>query len=297
MRRFAFEDQGPANEIREAFHFEPRRLPLSRAKRSRRLRRRLIGAALGSIIFGGALALWRPPNDAPSPESRAGPLAPLPVWTTVANAQPLFGLASPEFALDLKTYEVQLHRTGRGRQDIMVFGDVGGSGPFLRLIVYRVGTEGAPAAAFFVDLARRAAETGRAITFAAQPTALPTRLGMFEAADLNMTRAGAPDATCLGFRSLDAETSPAPLAPTTPADLRISGFACAATKGDAGPALTKEALACLIDKIDLLPSVVDTDLAAFFAARDLRVATACREAISNNALLDNESRRLRPAAP
>lgn len=295
MRRFVFEDQEPVSEVSEAFYFEPRRLPLSRAKRSRRLRRRLFGAALASIVFGGALALRHAGDDAPSANSAAGPLAPLPAWTAVANPQPLFELDSPEFTLDPKTYEVRLHRTGGGRQDILALGDMDGAGPFLRLIIYRVGTEAAPPAAFFVDLARRAAETGRAITFAAQPTALPTRLGMFEAADLNMTRAGSSDAACLGFRTINAATSLTPPAPE--ANLRIAGFACDGIKGDALPALTKEGLACLLDEIDLMPNVADKDLAAFFAARELSDATACRKPISNDELLDNDSRQLRPAAP
>ena len=50
----------------------------------------------------------------------------------------------------------------------------------LRLVIYRPGKEAPPDQPFFVDLARRAAETGRAITRAAQPSAIVTKFGAFE---------------------------------------------------------------------------------------------------------------------
>jgi hypothetical protein len=82
------------------------------------------------------------------------------------------------------------------------------------------GKEAPPDQPFFVDLARRAAETGRAITRAVRPSAIVTRFGAFEVAGLDLARGGTPATECLGFRFANAVP-----------DLRITGFACG------GPAL------------------------------------------------------------
>jgi hypothetical protein len=286
MRRVVWENQGFA-EASEIYDFEPRRLPPSRARRSRSLCRRIVVAALAALLFGAVLALRHPQDGSPGADATLNPV-PSPLWLAVAKPQPLFALADPDLAPEPRSYEVRAHRTGGGRQDILVFGDANGAGPLVRLILYRAGSEAAPTAAFFVELARRAAETGRAITFAAQPTALPTRLGVFEAADLSMSqfslnRSGDGDAACIGFRTANAA------APAT--NLRIAGFTCGG-KADGARILTKPDLACLIDAIELLPDVDDNDLAAFFAGRELNDATACAKAVSENGL-----RQLRPKMP
>ncbi|WOJ90548.1 hypothetical protein RZS28_04425 [Methylocapsa polymorpha] len=244
--------------------YEGVRLPLSRASQSRRLLWRLGMGCLAASGFASVLAFLSAAQD---PALRDMGLAtppppPLPAWIEISHAAQVFGLEAPELAKETKSYEARRHRTGGGRQDVLTFGGVNGDAPRLRLTIYRVGEEATPDAAFFVDLARRAAEMGRAITRATQPTALPTRLGVFEAASLNLAQNDESDSACIGFRMINAAPK-----------LRITGFAC----GGANPAAivaSKSELACLIDRIDLA-AAYDSQLMAFFAARDLSDDTAC----------------------
>jgi hypothetical protein len=273
MRRFAFASQkyaeSPrfAGSLRAQAPFAGGGLPLSRAKRSQRLLWRLAMALFTGFGLVGALALREAdfsvsPNISVPPQS-----APLPAWLETPTVMELFKLEAPEFAKQPKTYEVRRHRMGGGRQDILVQGSLNGSSPYLRLMVYRIGDEAAPDAAFFVDLARRAAEIGRGITYAAQPTALQTRFGVFEVAELNLTRGETGDVACLGFRFADAALK-----------LRIAGFTCGAEVKLAAASPAKLWLTCLLDRIDLASAAQDKNLIAFFAARELSDVTACTKA-------------------
>ncbi len=247
--------------------FCPRRAPL--------VAREKVPASVAPCGCGGGRRVWhclrlgassrrgRASSDIRSQATRPAPLR---AWIEIANPVELFTIAAPELVKKAKIYTARQHRTGGGRQDILVAGDLNGAGPVLRLVIYHVGKEAAAPAAFFVDLARRAAETGRAITFAAQPTALSTRLGVFEAADLILTQTGSADAPCLGFR----------LAYT--ASLRLTGFACGGKSETATTLAPKAKLSCLLDSLELAPQVDDKDLVAFFAARELNDDTACGDA-------------------
>ncbi len=276
MRRLAFELQGVsaqtdadgADRVEELGDFAFARPPASRARRSRLLRRRVALAALVALLVVAGLTLRLAQGPATGRHEAIAP-APPPVWTLVDNAQPWFRVAESGLSITATSYEVRRRQTG-GREDILVFGDARGAGPFVRLILYRRGTEAAPQSAFFVHLARRAAETGRAVAFAAQPTALSTRLGVFEAASLSLQGAG-PEAACIGFRLAE---------PDAPASLSISGFACDGPKADGARLAARAELACLIDAIELLPRVEEEDLAAFFAKKELREATACASLFS-----------------
>lgn len=258
--------------------FDARSLPPSRAKRSRSFVFRLLlvsmaGLACTAAIMGGALERASTGTGAP-----ASPPAPPPAWIEIAPVSETFRLEAPEFAKEPRVREARRHRTGGGRQDMWVFGDVTGVSPFLRLVIYKVGDEIAPNATFFVDLARRAAEIGHAITRSAQPAALATRFGNFEVADLNLIRNGAVETPCLGFRF--AADSP---------NLRITGFACGGNAQTGAKAISKAALGCLIDRLELSGETGDPKLDALFAAREPKVQGACSEA-AQTALIRVSSR-------
>lgn len=235
---------------------------LPRAKRSRRFLWRLgaICLALSGLLYAFALL-----SEAGSSrlQFKSPVAAPLPAWIEIPRPQEIFRLEAPELAGEAKFYDARRHRTGGGRQDILEFGGSNGNAPMLHLVIYRPGKEPAPDQPFFVDLARRAAETGRAITRAAQPTPMATRFGAFEVAGLSLARNGAPATECLGFRFANA-------AP----DLRITGFACGGGPALVSPLLSKSALACLIGGIGLAPTAEDTGLVRFFAAHDA-IRTSC----------------------
>ncbi len=101
--------------------------------------------------------------------------APLPAWIEIARPSEVFRLEAPEFAGDAKLYVARRHRTGGGRQDILEFGGSNDTAPLLNLLFYQPGNEALPESSFYVELARRAAETGRAIIRAEQPAEMATR--------------------------------------------------------------------------------------------------------------------------
>ncbi len=240
-----------------------------RARLSRRLLGRVGAAAFAACGLAASLAFL---GEAQHPSSldmglAATPPAPLPAWIEIVPASQIFTLDAPELADEAKSYQARRHRGGGGRQDVLVLGGAAGRAPRLRVTLYRLGEEAPAEAAFFVDLARRAAEMGRAVARATQPTALQTRLGAFEAADFYLTGSDGSDAACLGFRNVDAA-----------ARLRITGFACGGGTDPANSAASRSELACLIDRIDLAPDADDAELAKLFAARDLADGGDCAEA-------------------
>jgi hypothetical protein len=185
--------------------------------------------------------------------------APLPAWIEILRPREIFHLETPEFAGGAELYVARRHRTGGGRQDIWEFGGLSEAAPLLNLLIYQPGTEAAPDASFYVELARRAAETGRAIIRAEQPVEITTKFGAFEIARLGLARDGASPRKCLGFRFDNAAPS-----------LHVTGFACGGGEMLASPLTwpleSKAALACLIDRIDLAPDAEDKGLIDFFAA-------------------------------
>lgn len=178
--------------------------------------------------------------------------APLPAWVEMTSPEDVFRLEAPEFAGG--AYSARQHRTGGGRQDIFEFSGATENAPLLSLLIYQPGSETPLNSSFFVELARRAAESGRALIRAGQPAEMITKFGAFEVAHLGLARDGTEAKDCLGFRFANAEPS-----------LRISGFACGG-EGLGPLGLTPAGLACMIDQIDLAPGAGDKGLVDFFAA-------------------------------
>ncbi|HUB65615.1 MAG TPA: hypothetical protein VL996_14425 [Methylocella sp.] len=235
--------------------------------RPRRRGRFAWGSTVTALALLGlfyAIVEWNKLGQASLPSPRPV-TAPLPAWIEIANAPDIFSLAAPEFAESTKHHLARRHRSGGGRQDIFAFGGTREGDPLLNLLIYQPGGEAPPDSSFYVELARRAAETGRAIIRAEQPGEMATRFGVFEVARLGLARDGAPPEECLGFRFANAEPV-----------LRITGFAC----GGEAPMPTlasKTALACLIDRIDLAPAAGDKGLIDFFAAHYAIRSPNCEE--------------------
>ena len=137
----------------------------------------------------------------------------MPAWIDIPSPTEIFRIETAEFAGQAKLYVARRHRTGGGRQDILTFGGSDEHAPLLNLLIYQPGTEALPDSSFYVDLARRAAESGRAIIRAEQPVEMATRFGDFEVARLDLDRDKASPQGCFGFRFAAPK-------------LRITGFAC-----------------------------------------------------------------------
>lgn len=211
------------------------------------------------LWFGvGVLAAARP-DDPPLRMTRFDPLSP-PQWIDIVRPFETYSLDVPELARDEKIYRARRNREGGGRQDILGFGQLRGKEPFLSLMVYRIGNEAVPEVSFYVDLARRAAATDFSIRRSLQPQVAPTRFGPFEVADLDLVEKGGPATACLGFRSIAAD-----------APIKLSGFAC----GTPDKPLSRAALLCFIERLDLNSAAEDPALVRFFAASELKRNPTC----------------------
>ena len=236
----------------------------TRSERLRtRLRRRrwpMGSASVAALLLVAAvvLAATKPP---PAPVQAAASAPPLPDWVDIEGPFQLFNLAASHLPRSTLTYAARRRRTGGGRQDILTFGKLNGSdAPFIRLMLYRVGTEEAPQAPLFVELVRQAAAAGLSIARSLPPEALATRFGDFETADIDLAAGTDAPTPCLGFRAVELDSS-----------FRMSGFACGAPTRP----LSRPALACLLDRLDLNSAGDDPALAGFFAATELRRDPIC----------------------
>jgi hypothetical protein len=207
---------------------------------------------LFTVVLAGTTKPRPVPPDPPAP--------PRPAWIEVQQPIEFFNLNAPGFLSAALTYEARRHRTGGGRQDILTFGKLDGEEPYIRLELYRVGHEATPQATFFVELARIAAAADLSIARSLMPEDLATRFGDFETADVDLAPGTGSATPCLGFRAAALEGS-----------FRIGGFAC----GTPARPLSRPALVCLLDRLDLNSAGDDPALAGFFAATELHRDPLC----------------------
>jgi hypothetical protein len=228
-----------------------------------------LSAGLTAALFIAAALV--PPQDQNRARSDTDPLPGSP-WIDIVRPFQIYALTS-QFGREPTSFVAQRHRDGGGRTDTLTWGSLnsGNSGtataeptPYLRLTLHRVGRESADDSSFFIQMVRQAALFGAAVTSSGVPDALNTRFGTFETADLSLesgqTLSGTALSSCLGFR----------FASDTPA-LRISGFAC----GTPERPVDRQTLACTIDRLDLVLSGEDQELARFFADAETRRDLRC----------------------
>jgi hypothetical protein len=223
--------------------------------------------ALRPTQITGSIAPDRPGDAALSAKAEDAPIA---AWLAIAEPRPRYALWSPDFEGLAKRYEAATHPAGGGRDDVLTFGafeafphktaslqpgaSFNAAAPHMRLSVYRTGREAPAPGTFFVDLVRRAGESGLAVTKSAVATAMPSKFGPVEVADVLLTGRGGERA-CLAFRLL---------APTP--GLRLSGWHCGTVQRPAD----RTTLGCLVDRLDLSSPGNDLGLANYFAAADMR---------------------------
>ncbi|MCI4677532.1 hypothetical protein K9U39_18720 [Rhodoblastus acidophilus] len=224
-------------------------------------------AAVGLAILAAAgfLAQWPRTTSDSGVQATVGAQTapPRPSWAEISKPFEYYDLAAPLVADEKLVYEARRHSPGGGREDFLTFGDFAGKEPFVRLAVYRHGTERVAAPPFFVDMARRAAAVSISIDSADAPAARTTRFGDFETAAMAMRKGRQARDNCRGFRFNVA-----------PPGLTIAGFACGA--GDA-PFSAGE-LACLVNRLDLVSAGDDKPLRDFFAVAEARGRPGCAEA-------------------
>jgi hypothetical protein len=180
--------------------------------------------------------------------------APIAAWLSIEEPRARFALRSPDFEGLAKRYEAATHPAGGGRDDVLIFGAFAADGPHVRLSVYRTGREAPAPSTFFVDLVRRAGESGLAVIKSAVASPMSSKFGAVEVADVQLAGQGGERA-CVAFRLV----VPAP-------GMRLAGWQC----GTAEKPADRAALGCLIDRLDLVGAANDLGLANYFAAADMR---------------------------
>jgi hypothetical protein len=94
-------------------------------------------AAVGVMAVILADDLVRRPPPAPSPPTE---FRPQPEWIEIPRTPGAFALNSS--LLEGTHYVVRRHRSGGGRKDELTFGDPSARRPYVRIVLYRPGTEG-----------------------------------------------------------------------------------------------------------------------------------------------------------
>jgi hypothetical protein len=226
-------------------------------------------AAVAFVILGAAgfLAQW-PETEAGEAPPAAGAQKAEPAlrssWQEIGKPVKLYDLAAPQLAHEKRSYAARRHTSGGGRDDALTFGEFAGTGPFLRISIYRHGSEKVADAPFFVDMARRAAQLGLSLSRAHFAETQATRFGDMETAAMTMAEGRTARDNCRGFRYSAAQLG-----------LTIAGFACGA--GD--QPMSGGDLACLVDRLDLLSAGEDRPLRDFFAQAQSRGPRGCPDAV------------------
>ncbi|MEZ0168941.1 hypothetical protein [Microvirga sp. TS319] len=226
------------------------------ARRARRRPTRWFRVTLMSgLIIAGLVYFARQKNDEARVSARgsASPsvlVAPAPAWTPLAPAPALYALEKATGAL---TIEARQNASG-AREDILILGRFGNA-PYARLTLVQGSAE--PPRSFFVDVARRAAQAGLAVSRLAQSRMVATKFGPVEAAVVTLV--GSREQECQALRFSDGDSG-----------FGFQGWLC---DGQAG-APDDAQLACLIDGI-ALSGAGSPSLKALFLRVDRNRTEAC----------------------
>ncbi|RYB01802.1 hypothetical protein [Lichenibacterium ramalinae] len=239
---------------------QPRsRVPTLRGPVRRRLVRGglLALAAVGVVASGlaAASALMGRPQPGAAPVGDAA-------WVEIRHPMALYDLSGTDFARLPATYRARRRGTEGVREDLLTFGRPGDGRPFLQLSLLRAPDPAAAgdAGTLADGLARLAGATGLAASRIHPLGAVDTRLGSIDIAELDL-RDGDAAVPCLGFGG-DAGGV-----------LHLSGFAC----GMPGRPVSRAAVACAVDRLDLVSAGEDAALRAVFVAAERRGGTSCRD--------------------
>lgn len=237
----------------------------------------LITLAISAVIFAGFIVLfvlYPPAYETPSEFSQVTPYVARPtpaidalgesltkkpdIWTIISNPDALFQLRSRELLELPLNYTVREHGLG-GREDVLSFGNFAGNDLHLHYAIYRMGDEAPKSSTFFVDLARRSAESEVGVINTGRPLVQETKFGPAEIADATLSY-NSEKRQCTAFRLMIT---------TTAQPYQMSGWACDE------PHVTPEEIVCFVDHLALTPSADNTILPALFANADQHLRPEC----------------------
>jgi hypothetical protein len=174
-----------------------------------------------------------------------------PEWIEIERPFPAFALSIPEAADVPAAYAIRRHAEGNGRKDILTLGDPDSTAPYLRVEIYRPGSEirrfVAPQAEIIAGAAALGPIDGKR---ADEP--LASKFGPLTVVSF-ATSTGA-QRHCLGF--VRAYRDP---------HLQLSGWFCQG----GSELIAQSTLACALDRLTLLAAGSEPKIGALFAQAEL----------------------------
>ena len=172
-------------------------------------------------------------------------------WIEIDRPFPAFALSIPEAADVPASYAIHRHAEGSGRKDILALGEPAGVAPYLRVEIYRAGSE----TRRFTDPKQtivEAADTLGPVEVNQSDEPLASKFGSLAIVAFDTSKGMARH--CLGF----VRTYDDPL-------LQLSGWFCQG----GSDFIERSTLACALDRLTLLSAGSEPKVGALFAQAEL----------------------------
>jgi hypothetical protein len=212
-------------------------------------------ASIFLAIAGGTAVLgYDFIGSTPAASSVAPTQDPHPAWIEVPRAAGAFAVSMQGLDPTQSSYLVRRHRDGGGRKDLLTFGAVDDKNAYVRIELYRPGTEGEAIADPLDAVAALAGDSRINAELSETPSTLKTKFGELSVIDMNIAGADGERA-CVSIAG--AWDDPR--------------FGMVAWLCNAGPEMVPYGqLACLVDRLTLMSAGGDDKLASFFAKAELK---------------------------
>jgi hypothetical protein len=220
----------------------------SARSRARGQGRLWLAAGLGAVSI--ALLLKSSEPHAPAAPSAPESVAASAIFRARTDLPPLLSVQSANGGREALTYVARRRDSDGERRDTLTIGDPGSNQAFSRLMAHVMSPASQPSD-LFVELARQAAEIGLAVDRASSPQRYAADRGVMLVSELALE--GIARRSCIGFR-LDGP------------GVYLSGMACEAV----GKAIERQALDCLLDRLQATPAGVAKGLDALLGAPPTR---------------------------
>jgi hypothetical protein len=205
-----------------------------------------------AMLASAAASLFRPPAGVTAVEA-----APRPEWVNIERPHPAFELVMPELSASPSDYAILRRNSDGGRKDVLSWGEIGASGPYVMVEIERPGAAGerfldAPSEIAARILAFRVTDDVKAAG------EIDSKFGDIDLVDFAIAAGKTPNARarrCLGFAHPFADPV-----------MQLAGWYCSA----GNEAVDRATLACLLDRLTIISAGGDEALAGLFARAEVK---------------------------
>jgi hypothetical protein len=204
-------------------------------------------AIMAGMLFSGMMGK-RETNAVEQAQTNSNP------WSEITRMHGAFALEAPQLDGLEQKYTVRRHREGGGRKDYLTFGDASEAGSYIRVALYRPGSEAALELDALEAVTAVAAESSIDADLLETGSRLNTKFGPLSVIEMNVKgRDG--QRNCVAVANAWAR-----------AHLGLVAWWC-----NGGPELVAHGqLACVLDRLSLMSAGGDEQLADFFAKAELK---------------------------